>query len=577
MDDTSGEDVVEVLESMRQPWSLATVYITFYLGVFVAGLIGNVFVVLAVVLFNSNLRTTTDYLISSLALADLLIILFCLPTTLLNNLLTEWQLGAIGCKLSTFINSTTSCASIFTLVAVTADRYMAICHTLKYTLWEARPILYMICGLWVLSALLASPNLVLYDEILYDLLPPNGTLVARLCVSTQDDFLHFIIVNLIIAFLVPVILISVSYALIFRTVTSHQSLAVDARIRDERIKLRVAQMMLTVIIVFIICWSPLYGLYCYFFLASNRDSPFFQFASSVLRPIFQWLSLLSSSLNPLIYSCYSQKYRRAFHQLLLLPCRMHYQSFQRATRATLRLPPKHKATESSLGDLPQLMLDPSKYGRKVSLQHHYFQPHQYSNGLLRKMSEQSSRWTHHSNGTNRKFTPSAGVGWTQGLGYSTAISPLASNTPINPLQPDRPPPKPARRRPHLAQMHRHSLAVPPITESRSVPSEVDFMGCDEAEHEEKRSDSILREYGNTTDDRNPLHFLPNRDKRYSKEKVSEMDETSKQPLIGDQMKLNKCENKDNIDISRPEKLTSASVSSQSGIVLEKLSPIVAHI
>lgn len=92
MDDTSGEDVVEVLESMRQPWSLATVYIIFYLGVFVAGLIGNVFVVLAVVLFNSNLRTTTDYLISSLALADLLIILFCLPTTLLNNLLTGKQM-----------------------------------------------------------------------------------------------------------------------------------------------------------------------------------------------------------------------------------------------------------------------------------------------------------------------------------------------------------------------------------------------------------------------------------------------------------------------------------------------------
>lgn len=63
------------------------VYTFFYAAVFVAGLVGNVFVVLAVV-FNTNLRSVTDYLISSLALADLLIILFCLPTTLLNNLLT---------------------------------------------------------------------------------------------------------------------------------------------------------------------------------------------------------------------------------------------------------------------------------------------------------------------------------------------------------------------------------------------------------------------------------------------------------------------------------------------------------
>jgi len=61
-----------------------------------------------------------------------------------------------------------------------------------------------------------------------------------------------------------------------------------------------------VIVVFVLCWTPLYGLYCYFFMAENRDSAFFQFASSVLRPIFQWLSLLSSSLNPLIYIVFSQ-------------------------------------------------------------------------------------------------------------------------------------------------------------------------------------------------------------------------------------------------------------------------------
>lgn len=111
-------------------------------------------------------------------------------------------------------------------------------------------------------------------------------------------------------------------------------------------------MMLTVIIVFMCCWAPLYcksphfltfintkllGLYCYFFLASNRDSVLFHFASSVLRPIFQWLSLLSSSINPLIYIGYSQKYRRAFHRLLLLPCQVKYASLRSATRTTFRL------------------------------------------------------------------------------------------------------------------------------------------------------------------------------------------------------------------------------------------------
>ena len=70
-----------------QPLELVVVYSVFYAAVFVCGLVGNVFCILAVAMI-PTLRSTTDYMISSLALADLLIIVFCLPTTLLNNLLT---------------------------------------------------------------------------------------------------------------------------------------------------------------------------------------------------------------------------------------------------------------------------------------------------------------------------------------------------------------------------------------------------------------------------------------------------------------------------------------------------------
>uniref|UniRef100_A0A1I7WNP3 G_PROTEIN_RECEP_F1_2 domain-containing protein n=1 Tax=Heterorhabditis bacteriophora TaxID=37862 RepID=A0A1I7WNP3_HETBA len=67
--------------------------------------------------------------------------------------------------MSTWLNSTTSCASIYTLVAVTADRYLAICHTLKYTLWEAGYTLYVIAAIWIVSGSLAIPNLYGYDEV----------------------------------------------------------------------------------------------------------------------------------------------------------------------------------------------------------------------------------------------------------------------------------------------------------------------------------------------------------------------------------------------------------------------------
>ncbi|KAL3075767.1 hypothetical protein niasHS_012597 [Heterodera schachtii] len=354
-----------ILDTWRVPPSLFTVFVSFYAAVFFCGLVGNVFVVAAIAL-NKTFRTATDWLISSLAIADLLILMFCLPSTLLNNLLTEWQLGSWGCKLSVWVNSTTSCASIFTLVGVTGDRYLAICHPLRQLKMKNSLLHLYILGIWLLSALMASPNLWVYRQILYDLisgqqLSPddvqqhhhnsynnnngiissnNGQLVARLCVDTSNNIWLFIVINLLIAFLVPIVVICVLYALIFRAVSRHtrKKLAVDngARIRDERVKLRIAQMMFTVIVVFVLCWTPLYALYCYFFMAEDRDSMFFQFASSVLRPIFQWLSLLSSSLNPLIYIAFSQKYRRAFHSLLLFPCRRRYKEFKQATRSTFR-------------------------------------------------------------------------------------------------------------------------------------------------------------------------------------------------------------------------------------------------
>lgn len=52
---------MEELDTIRQPLALVILYTVFYAFVFVLGLIGNVFVVLAVLL-NSSLRSTTDYI-----------------------------------------------------------------------------------------------------------------------------------------------------------------------------------------------------------------------------------------------------------------------------------------------------------------------------------------------------------------------------------------------------------------------------------------------------------------------------------------------------------------------------------
>lgn len=70
---------------MRYSPTISTVYCVAYTIVFVMGIIGNSCVV-AVVVRSPRMRTVTNYFIVNLALADILVVLFCLPATLLSNL-----------------------------------------------------------------------------------------------------------------------------------------------------------------------------------------------------------------------------------------------------------------------------------------------------------------------------------------------------------------------------------------------------------------------------------------------------------------------------------------------------------
>lgn len=69
----------------RHSLAMTIVYCIAYVIVFLVGLVGNSFVI-AVVLRMRNMRTVTNYFIVNLAIADILVIVFCLPATLMSNI-----------------------------------------------------------------------------------------------------------------------------------------------------------------------------------------------------------------------------------------------------------------------------------------------------------------------------------------------------------------------------------------------------------------------------------------------------------------------------------------------------------
>ena len=72
---------------LKQPVHMVVVYSMAYTIVFLLGVVGNSFVV-AVVYRNKRMHNVTNYFIVNLAIADVLVCIFCLPITLINNLFT---------------------------------------------------------------------------------------------------------------------------------------------------------------------------------------------------------------------------------------------------------------------------------------------------------------------------------------------------------------------------------------------------------------------------------------------------------------------------------------------------------
>lgn len=69
----------------RHSGAMTAVYCVAYLLVFIVGLVGNCFVI-AVVYRSPRMRTVTNFFIVNLAVADILVIVFCLPATLMSNI-----------------------------------------------------------------------------------------------------------------------------------------------------------------------------------------------------------------------------------------------------------------------------------------------------------------------------------------------------------------------------------------------------------------------------------------------------------------------------------------------------------
>ncbi|XP_045459893.1 cholecystokinin receptor-like [Melitaea cinxia] len=131
-----------------------------YFLIFMLSISGNCLVI-ATLASNRRMRTVTNVYLLNLAISDFLLGVFCLPFTLVGQIYRRFLFGAALCKLIPYLQAVSVSVDVWTLVAISLERYFAICRPLKSRKWQTQCHAYkMIAMVWVFSVALNSPILI---------------------------------------------------------------------------------------------------------------------------------------------------------------------------------------------------------------------------------------------------------------------------------------------------------------------------------------------------------------------------------------------------------------------------------
>ncbi|CAI2729898.1 unnamed protein product [Schistosoma spindalis] len=118
--------------------------------------IGNVFVV-AAILLEKHLQGVSNYLIASLAVADLMVATLPMPVAAIYEISEDWWLGEALCDFWVCSDVLCCTASILHLVGIALDRYWAVTNAEYIRRRTGRRIGIMIGIFWFLSVLISIP------------------------------------------------------------------------------------------------------------------------------------------------------------------------------------------------------------------------------------------------------------------------------------------------------------------------------------------------------------------------------------------------------------------------------------
>ncbi|XP_018903913.1 tachykinin-like peptides receptor 99D isoform X2 [Bemisia tabaci] len=277
---------------------------------------GNL-IVIWIVLSHKRMRTVTNYFLVNLSVADAMVSALNVTVNFVYMLSSDWPFGLVYCKIAQFISVLTICASVFTLMAISIERYMAIIYPLRPRMGR-HMTLCIASSTWIIGLVLSLPQLLFYTTFTITF---SDSTTRSICYAewpdgaTTKSEMEYVynITFMTLTYFVPVCAMLCTYTRVGFKLWGSQSIgeSISRQLDNIKSKRRAVKMMIVVVVIFAVCWLPFQ---IYFIVTSLvpeiTESPFIQ---DVYLAIY-WLAMSNSMYNPIIYYWMNARFRDGFKE-----------------------------------------------------------------------------------------------------------------------------------------------------------------------------------------------------------------------------------------------------------------------
>jgi len=319
----------------------------FYTLIIVTSLTAYVIIILTLYV-NRRLRTTCNYFIVSLGVADVMIVTMVMPVNIALLQGTLRLTSRAQCLFLATINLVSISAVSLNLCTVSVERYFAIAYPFKYEAFVTTKTTAVIIGAVWFYALFAA------------LLPPMGwqsqptTVHRQICVGDLDE--SYILFLSIGSFFLPAFIMVFTNAIVYRIATNQAKRVlrivpvVGLSAEKLRRNFRAAKRISLIVGAYLICWVPQMVVLVLALKIGANNIPYHVF------PVTLSLQYSCSAVNPCMFCLTNRELRSTLKKILCITLRLRHNTSFSSTTGEMALERRRstvcrmsQTTEISLG------------------------------------------------------------------------------------------------------------------------------------------------------------------------------------------------------------------------------------